>query len=374
MTNFDVLVVGAGPAGAVAATVLARAGARVRLIDRAAFPRDKLCGDTLNPGALALLRRLGLSASIEERGLPVHGMRVTGEHGVVIEGRYPGDLCGRALVRRDVDWALLSGAMAAGAAFEPSVAVRRAIVDERAGGRVIRGVVAGAERSERALHAPVTIAADGRHSTLAFALGLARHPRWPRRWAVGAYFENVGNHPAGLSTVGEMHVRRGRYIGVAPVPGPLTNVCFVKPSAPGDPSLHDPAAALRQELARDPMLRDRFAHARLVHPPVVIGPLAVDACGTGIDGLRFAIRGGELAAVAALEALEHGWAGVHDRLAARRQREFGAKWRFNRALRALVASPLAVAAAALGARVAPGVLQAVINNAGDCDVSATCPA
>jgi flavin-dependent dehydrogenase len=140
------------------------------------------------------------------------------------------------------------------------------------------------------------------------------------------------------------------------------------------------------------MLRDRFAHARLVHPPVVIGPLAVDAYGAGIDGLllagdasgfidpmtgdgmRFAIRGGELAAVAALEALEHGWAGVHDRLAARRQREFGAKWRFNRALRALVASPLAVAAAALGARAAPGVLQAVINNAGDCDVSATCPA
>jgi flavin-dependent dehydrogenase len=389
---YHVVIVGAGPAGAVAATVLARAGARVRLIDRAAFPRDKLCGDTLNPGALALLRRLGLSASIEERGLPVHGMRVTGEHGVVIEGRYPGGLCGRALVRRDVDWALLSGALAAGAAFEPSVAVRRAIVEERAGGRVIRGVVAGAERSERDLLAPVTIAADGRHSTLAFALGLARHPRWPRRWAVGAYFENVGNHPAGLSTVGEMHVRRGRYIGVAPVPGPLTNVCLVKPSAPGDPSLHDPAAALRQELARDPMLRDRFAHARLVHPPVVIGPLAVDACGAGIDGLllagdasgfidpmtgdgmRFAIRGGELAAVAALEALEHGWAGVHDRLAARRQREFGAKWRFNRALRALVASPLAVAAAALGARVAPGVLQAVINNAGDCDVSATCPA
>ena len=54
----DVLIVGAGPAGAVAATVLARAGARVRVIDRATFPRDKLCGDTLNPGCLALLRRL----------------------------------------------------------------------------------------------------------------------------------------------------------------------------------------------------------------------------------------------------------------------------------------------------------------------------
>ena len=66
----DVLIVGAGPAGAVAATVLARAGARVRIVDRATFPRDKLCGDTVNPGTLALLRRLGLAAAIDARGLP----------------------------------------------------------------------------------------------------------------------------------------------------------------------------------------------------------------------------------------------------------------------------------------------------------------
>lgn len=383
----QVIIVGAGPAGAIAATILARAGARVRLIDRAAFPRDKLCGDTLNPGALALLRHLGLSASIEERGLPVHGMRVTGEHGVTIEGRYPRGLCGRALVRRDVDWVLLAGAVAAGAAFEQSVAVRRAIVEEDVGSRTVRGVMVGAERSERSLPAPVTIAADGRHSTLAFALGLARHPDRPRRWAVGAYFDNVAGDAAGMSSFGEMHVRRGRYIGVAQVPGPLTNVCLVKPLAPGDPALGDPSAVLRQELARDPMLGDRFAGARLVQPPVVLGPLAVDATGVGIDGLlvagdaagfidpmtgdglRFAIRGGELAAIAALEALEHGWNGVHDRLTARRRREFGAKWRFNRTLRALVASPRAVEAAAFGARIAPAVLQAVINTAGDCDLA-----
>ena len=119
----DVLIVGAGPAGSVAATILARAGARVRLVDRSTFPRDKLCGDTVNPGTLAILRRLNVAASIETCGLPVAGMRVTGERGVVIEGRYPDGVRGRALLRRHLDWMLLQDALSAGAQFEPAFAV-----------------------------------------------------------------------------------------------------------------------------------------------------------------------------------------------------------------------------------------------------------
>ena len=98
--------------------------------------------------------------------------------------------------------------------------------------------------------------------------------------------------------------------------------------------------------------------------------LAGDAAGfidpmTG-DGLRFAVRGGELAAEAALDALAHGWNGVHDRLAKARRHEFAAKWRFNRALRSLVASPRGVDVANLGARVVPGLVRRIIATAGDC--------
>jgi flavin-dependent dehydrogenase len=374
----DVLIVGAGPAGSIAATILARAGARVRIVDRSTFPRDKLCGDTVNPGTIAILRRLNVAATIDACGLPVAGMRVTGEGGVVIEGRYPDGVGGRALLRRHLDWMLLQDAVSAGAQFEPAFAVRRALVD---GNRVDGAWVSG-HQFEWELRARVTIAADGRRSTLAFGLGLARHPARPRRWAIGAYLENtaVTTPPRDL---GEMHVRTGRYIGIAPVPGGLTNVCLVKPWRPGDRRLGDPQSALLGELARDPVLRDRFAGARLVGAPVVLGPLAVEVRDTGLDGLilagdaagfidpmtgdglRFAIRGAELAACAVLEALEHGWSGVHKRLAARRRAEFAAKWRFNRMLRALVTSPAAVAAASAGARVAPSALQAAIDYAGD---------
>src|SRR3954465_1868027 len=148
----DCLIIGAGPAGSVAATVLARAGARVRIVDRSLFPRDKLCGDTVNPGTLGLLRRLNMAAAVGGGGrphrggaagggaLPVAGMRVTGERGVVIEGRYRDGVSGRALLRRHLDWMLLQDALAAGAQFEPGCTVRGAVMD---GGRVAGVRVSG---------------------------------------------------------------------------------------------------------------------------------------------------------------------------------------------------------------------------------------
>jgi flavin-dependent dehydrogenase len=387
----DVLIVGAGPAGAIAGTILARAGARVRIVDRARFPRDKLCGDTVNPGTLARLESLHLVAGIDERSLRIDGMRVTGAGGVTIEGRYPAGLSGRAIIRRDFDWLLLRQAIAAGCELDDGVAVRGAIVDERGGGRSVSGAIVSSGGHPSPLTARVTIAADGRHSTIAFGLGLASHPPTPRRWAIGAYFENFmpngvrpGSDPDLTPRFGEMHVRRGHYIGIAPVPGGLTNVCLVKPSFAGDAALGNPGSLLTRSLADDPLLRDRAADARLISGPVVLGPLAVDVRDAAIDGLllagdaagfidpmtgdglRFAIHGGELAAAAGLRALARGWAGVYADLAAERRRAFRGKWRFNRGLRAMVASPFAVDAAAIGARIAPPVLRALISRAGDC--------
>ena len=242
--------------------------------------------------------------------------------------------------------------------------------------------MAGVRTRSGELRARVTIAADGRRSTLAFGLGLASHPARPRRWALGAYIDV----PADVSSrrFGEMHVRAGHYIGIAPVPGGLTNVCLVMPWRTGDAPFGDPRAAILGALSRDPLLRDRFADARMATTPVVLGPLAVDARETAMDGLllagdaagfidpmtgdglRFAIRGAELTAMAAVDALAHGWDGVHARLAQARREEFAGKWRFDRAVRSLAASPSAVAIAAAGARLAPAVLRRAMIYAGDC--------
>src|SRR3954470_6220322 len=326
---YDVIVCGAGPAGSIGATVRARGGARVLLLDRARFPRDKLCGDTVNPGALAVLRRLGLAAAFEPSALRIDGMIVTGERGVRVRCAYADGVHGLAIVRRELDAALVRGAVDAGARFEEGVLVRAPLVDGRDGEPRVRGVIIAA-RDGRDLRvpAPLVIAADGRRSRIALPLGLARHPRRPRRWAIGAYFDGV----AGVTSFGEMHVRRGRYVGIAPVPSGLTNLCVVVGR-----QQFEPHTVIAHAVAVDPQLRDRFAGARMVGRPSIVGPLAVDAATAGAhglllagdaagfidpmtgDGLRFAVRGGELAAEAALGAFAGHSVPPHLRLARARR-------------------------------------------------------
>ncbi len=286
------------------------------------------------------------------------------------------------LMRRDFDRLLLEEAVSAGAQFEDRVVVDGPLLESRsqAPGVLVKGVrVRSRTGASTALKARVTIAADGRRSALAFALGLARHPLRPRRWAIGGYFDGV----AGSSALGEMHVRAGEYLGVAPLAGGLTNACYVGSRAHlGE--MRNPERTLRAAIDRDLLLRERFAGARMVAPPSVLGPLAVDVQGAGLpglllagdaagfvdpvtgDGLRFALRGAEIAAEIALQMLESGNADGHVALARRRHDAFAWKWRLNRTLRRIVDSPVALGAGVVAASIAPSVVRSLIAVAGDC--------
>src|SRR5579862_7075471 len=77
----DVAVVGAGPAGAAAAIILARASRKVVLIDKATFPRDKCCGDGLTVAALRRLDDLGLDPASVPSWEPVDEVVVSASDG-----------------------------------------------------------------------------------------------------------------------------------------------------------------------------------------------------------------------------------------------------------------------------------------------------
>lgn len=375
----DVLIAGAGPAGAIAARALAERGARVLLVDRDDFPRDKLCGDTLNPGAIRLLRESGLTGGALSMGLPIAGMRVTGP-GASVMARYRDDRRGVSVRRRDLDLWLLQQALAAGVRFEPGMTAQGALTVDSSDLVAVRGLVIR-DRSGVVTRMPasVTIAADGRRSAVARSVGLGTHPASPRRWAYGAYFRADG--PAPAEVFGEMHVRPGWYAGAVRVPGDLINVCVVidQPEAG-----HPPIDLMRAYLRKDAELARRFAGAEPVEAVSVLGPLAVDAPSAGVpglflvgdaagfidpmtgDGLNLAMRGALLAAEQAMAVLESGdWTGAVERLNSRRQEVLGAKLRFNRRVRALTASSVGVRAAGIAAAVMPGVVRRMIVEAGD---------
>jgi flavin-dependent dehydrogenase len=375
----DVAIAGGGPAGSFAALLLARAGARVRVFERARFPRPKLCGDTLNPGALAVLAPHVDMATLIEQSDPIEGMLLTGPGGVQVAGRYGAGISGRAISRAALDHWLLAHAIDAGAIVEEGAIVKDATM---ANGRVAGLALAGVGGTRVGHPARLVIAADGRRSAVAVARGLIHQPWWPRRWAIGAYFTDVD----GMTTLGEMHVRGGHYFGVAPLPGSATNACIVVPHEEGSPAISEPGEWLRRALLDDPQLGPRFSRARRVTDPIVLGPMAVDAAAAGEpglllagdaagfidpmtgDGLRFALAGAKLAALTAIDALtgETPLDRAHHELAAKRQALFAAKWRFNRALRSLVTVPAGVRGAAAAARVVPSWFRGIIRYAGDC--------
>lgn len=375
----DALIAGAGPAGSIAGLVLARAGARVVIVDRETFPRPKLCGDTLNPGAVALLESLGLIGGPLASARRLAGMLVSGPRRQVT-ARYTHGRFGLAITRRDLDAWLLERAVAAGVRFEPGLVARTPLVDTVSGRPLVKGLSLEHRDRERAtlrLPASICIAADGRRSVLAAGLGLSHHPRQPRRWAFGAYAEGV----RGVSGMGEMHVRTGHYLGIAPLSDALVNVCVVTGPRPDG---RTPIDVVRRAIDRSPEIAARFEHARFVSPVAVLGPMAVDVTAAGVDGLllagdaagfvdpmtgdgtHLAMRGAVLAAQEILRVLEAGdLAGAPARLARARHDDLAAKLRFNRVLRRLVSSPAAIGLAEWGAELAPGILRRLVNVAGD---------
>jgi geranylgeranyl reductase family protein len=316
----EVVVVGAGPAGAAVSILLARQGHRVVLLDRAHFPRDKACAEYLSPACSALLADLGVLEPIQAaHPQRLQGMRIIDYQGRACVGHFVHHgqaMHGLALPRYVLDHLLVQQAGAAGVEIRTGYGVRQPL---RCGRRICG--VAGRHRGKAdTLQAQLVIAADGRHSVLGRRLGVIRHVRWLQHIALVTHYTGVEPmHPWG-----EMFLLPRGYIGLSPVAQNVMNVSLVLQKQALRRARCKPEGLLAAALQAHPELQQRFAQATQVKPILATGPMAQrtrcpsqdgilfigDAAGffdpfTG-QGIYLALKSADLAAAVAHHALSTG--------------------------------------------------------------------
>lgn len=387
----DAVVVGAGPAGAATAILLAREGLSVALLDRARFPRDKICGEYLSPEGSRILDRLGVLARVEANGArPLRGMRILGPDGTQLVGDYPPDGARpgdrpRALAvrRRILDAALVERAREVGISVREGLRV----VDLLREGTRITGVVAepvGLERRTTAAErfsAPLVVAADGRTSVIAERLGLRGPHPWLHRLALVADIEGASGDPER----GEIVLAPPAYSILNPVGAGVGNLSLVIPIEEARRHKADLAGYFDRVTRELPGFRERLRNARRTGPVRALGPLGYrvapprvdgvlltgDAAGfldpfTG-EGIYAALRSAEVTAEVGARAVKAGdvSAAALQSSHARRATEFAAKTRLTVVLQRVIARrALSVAVTRLLAA-RPGHLARLMGVLGD---------
>lgn len=272
--GWTAIVVGGGPAGSTTALHLADAGCRVLMLERAAYPRDKACGDLLIPDTLAALRRAGLYDRVAAEARSVDRALVSSPSR--IEWSIPGEFL---LLRRERFDELL-----AEAASERGAVVAR--------GRVQRvrssedGVDVHVAEIEEPFRARFVVLATGSDVSLLDELGMLQQPA-PTAVAVRAYVRS----PVRLN---ELFISFDRaivpgYAWVFPLPGLECNV--------GVGVLHDPDEPARYDLRSlfDTFCREVPAVQRLIDEAERVGPLRGARLRCGLRGAR--ANGGNIVAV-----------------------------------------------------------------------------
>lgn len=339
--DFEVIVVGGGPAGAAVAAWLARAGHAVALLDRARFPRDKACGEFLTPGTQPLLMDLGVWTAAVAAGLsPLSATVLNAPDGRQVRHTpAEGGPAGYTLRRTVLDALLLQGARKAGVDVLEGCGVRTLLREE--GGAVIGITAVGQDGSPCTLHARLVIGADGTHSLVARQLGLVRSLPRLQRVALVSHWQGLpgpgdaiemrasGDLVCGLGQPAvsrrEVFHLNGMGRESDAMPSAAANLTLVVPTAQAAKIAGRAGEFLEQTLLeRFPDLAARLAGAtregpvRTVgcfghrcRPAVADGALLVGDAASFIDpftgeGVYMGLRGAQLAAETAHEALKQG--------------------------------------------------------------------
>ena len=193
----DVIIVGAGPSGSATAAYLAMAGLDVLLLEKAAFPREKVCGDGLTPRAVRELITLGIPTPVEDGWIRNRGLRIVGG-GHRLEIPWPDSTSfppyGLVRTRHDFDDILAKHAVKHGARLRESTNVTHPILDERTGAIIgVRAKVMDADGRDTGapllqFNAPLVIAADGNSSRLSLSMSRPVRDDRPMGVAVRTYY------------------------------------------------------------------------------------------------------------------------------------------------------------------------------------------
>lgn len=350
--HYDIVIIGAGPAGSVTALFLARRGYSVVLLDRAAFPRDKVCGDYLTPGAVQLLRD---EIGVLPRLLSAGAARVTEQTVMAHDGRcFGGSVDALSCPRMVTDAVLVDAARAAGVDVREGFSVREILFDrDRVVG--VEGVDANGDRVS--IGATVTAGADGTHSLLARRLGAVRQIPRLHRLALSAYFP--GDDPALTMYLPRDHTHACCGFGPAGRTSGTRNVNIVVPVSESKAIAAGRKAYFLNQLQRSfPHAWDRLRDSRMVGPvrstacfghrtvraafdgAVLVGDAAMFVHPFTGEGVYYALEGARLAAKAIDNALRFG--GDLSRYDRDRRRLLAPRYRLCDGIQRIVHSPSAL--------------------------------
>ena len=212
--HHDVLVIGAGPAGAAAGYWLAQEGLDVVIVDKKVFPREKTCGDGLTPRAVKQIHDMGLGDQLSQFHR-YDGLRATA-HGKTLELHWPTHPMypqhGYVVRRRELDTMVVRNAVAAGATLLEGHEALAPVLERG----FVRGATVQANDSETPFNitARYVIVADGANSRFGRALGTFRTKEWPYGTAIRTYWETPRHAEPWIESVLDVKDRQGN-----PMPG-----------------------------------------------------------------------------------------------------------------------------------------------------------